>query len=851
MTDALIGKMLGHYRLIERRGQGGMGLVYRAHDERLDCDVAVKLLPPDAVSDPGARALLLREARNAAALKHPNICTIHTVAESEGHVFIAMEYVEGTPLSDCIGSGGMPVESVLRYGAQIADALAHAHERGIVHRDLKSANVMITPEGRIKVLDFGVARRVTPEDHTGTAAIQSTITEPGGMPGTVPYMAPEVLKGEPADRRSDLWSLGVLLFEMASGQLPFPGQTDYELTARIINDPPPALPLRVPAGLRAVILHCLSKEPAERYQRAGEVRAALETLVTTPEAIPVAPAPAPAVARRLSNVALVLGAVVVVAALIWAIRSFIPPPRPPTRTQLTSAEGAVSSARFAPDGRSVIYTADWGGKPYGLYSARPGAAETRPLGFENTMLLAISPTEEMAVLKDFLVCPGPCAVGTLAIASPGGGSPKRTLEGVEWADWGPDGKDLAVVRDDSLGKFVLEYPLGNPLYATGGWITHPRVSRKGDLVAFIEHPGTGDYSGSIAVVDRSNHRRTLTDGWKKVWGLAWSPSGREVWFTGLKSGGDRALYAVSLTGRTRRVHEESSDFVLMDVHADGRALLVRQTNRARIVGIFPGDQEAREVPGLDYPLSVSLSADGSTLLIQEVGVGGEDLEGSMYLLRSDGSQKVGLGHGEALALSPDGQWVLAKMKAPEPAPLVLIPTGSGLPRPLPRDSITRQAASWFPDGERFVFTGSERGRGVRTYVQSVHGGAPRPITPEGIAGIVLSPDGKWIAVPGRDTLYSTAGEPPKVVPDLADAGVPLAWAADGRSLFVEHRDVTLHTIYRFDLATGDRENWMELVPPEEAGVVGMFNTLLTPDGKYYAYTYERNLADLYLFEGLK
>ena len=244
MTDALVGRTLGHYRLIERRGEGGMGLVYRAHDERLDCDVAVKVLPPEAVADPSARTLLLREARNAAALKHPNICTIHTVAESEGHVFIAMEYVEGTPLGDRIGSGGMPVESVLRYGAQIADALAHAHERGIVHRDLKSANVMITPEGRVKVLDFGVARRVTPEDHPGAATIRSTITEAGETAGTLPYMAPEVLKGEPADRRSDLWSLGVLLSEMASGQLPFTGQTAYELTGRILHDPPPALPAR-------------------------------------------------------------------------------------------------------------------------------------------------------------------------------------------------------------------------------------------------------------------------------------------------------------------------------------------------------------------------------------------------------------------------------------------------------------------------------------------------------------------------------------------------------------------------------------------------------------------------------
>ena len=848
MTDALIGKMLGHYRLIERRGEGGMGLVYRAHDERLDCDVAVKLLPPHAVADPGARALLLREARNAAALKHPNICTIHTVAESDGHVFIAMEYVEGTPLGERIGSGGMPVESVLRYGAQIADALAHAHERGIVHRDLKSANVMITPEGRVKVLDFGVARRVTPEDYVGTAARQSTITEARGMAGTVPYMAPEVLKGEPADRRSDLWSLGVLLFEMASGQLPFSGQTIYELTGSIIHDPLPALPTRVPAGLRAVILHCLAKEPSERYQRAGEVRAALEALVTSQDAIPVPPVPPGP--RSWRKFALVLGVAVAAAALVWTAASHMPA-RAPTLTQLTSGNGAVGMARFAPDGRSVVYTADWDGKPYGLYSARPGSAESHPLGFENTWLLAISPTEEMAVLGDFNVCPGPYGLGTLALTTLGGGSPRKKLEHVEWADWSPDGKNLAVVRDDLQGKFVLEYPVGNPLYATAGWITHPRVSREGDRVAFIEHPVESAFRGEIVVVDMAKHRRALTKMWRNLWGLAWSPSGREVWFTGRKSGAASALYSVALSGRTRRVHEESSDFVLMDVHPDGRALLVRQTDRAQIVGMFPGDRQARDVPGLDYPLSVSLSADGSTLLVQEVGVGGEGPRGSMYLIRTDRSQTVRLGVGEALALSPDGLWVLAKLPAPEPAPLALVPTGPGEPRPLPRDSITCIAASWFPDGERFVFAGSERGHGMRTYVQSIHGGAPRPITPEGIAGTVLSPDGQWVAVPRTDTLYSTMGKPPRVVPDLTDAGIPLAWTADGKSLFVEQREATVHTIYRFNLATGEREPWKELVPPEEGGVVDMYNTLLTPDGKYYAFTYERNLSDLFLFEGLR
>ena len=663
-------------------------------------------------------------------------------------------------------------------------------------------------------------------------------------------MAPEVLRGEPADRRSDLWSLGVLLFEMASGTLPFAGQTSFELSGRIINDPPPLLPERVPAGLRAVILHCLTKEPTVRYQRAGEVRAALEALVTTPDAIPALPARA--TGWRWPKLALVVGATIAVGVAVWPeVSRLLRLLRPaPTLTQLTSGNGVVGMARFAPDGRSAVYTADWDGNPFGLYSARPGSADSQPLGFKNTWLLALSSREELAVLSEPLVCPGPYGIGTLALTTLGGDAPKKQLENVEWADWSPDGERLAVVYDDFHGKFVLEYPLGNPLYSTVGWITHARVSRKGDRVAFIEHPIESAYSGHVAVVDLAKRKRRLTGEWKNLWGLAWSPDGRELWFTGLQSG-PRALHAVSLTGTTHELHGESSDLVLMDVHPDGRALIARQTNRTRIVGMFPGDSKPREVPGLDYPLSVSLSADGSLLLVQEVGAGGEGSSRSMYLVRTNGAQKIHLGQGVGLALSPDGKWVLAKTTGPDPAPVVLIPTGPGATRALPRDGITRVVASWCPDGGRFVFVGSESGHGVRTYVQSVRGEAPLPITPEGVASTVLSPDGHWIAVPGSDTLYSTAGEPPRVVRDLASAGTPLVWAADGKSLFVELRETTTHTIYRFNLATGEREPWNELTPPDEAGVVNMYNTLLTPDGKYYAYTYERDLGDLFLFKGLK
>jgi len=278
----MTGKTIAHYQVLEKIGEGGMGVVWKARDTQLDRDVALKVLPPDAVTDPTARARLLREARTASKLNHPHICTIYEVGESDGLVFIAMELVEGQPLSARLAAGALRVEEVLRFGLQLADALAHAHRRGIVHRDLKSANVVLTPETRVKVLDFGLAKRFkaeTGEDAT-TLTQQDTITAAGAVAGTPSYMAPEQFRGRPADARSDIWALGVMLYEMASGVRPFQGNTGFELISAIMNQPPPSLPPgpggAPPAWLRSVIERCLEKDPARRYQSSDEVRAALE-----------------------------------------------------------------------------------------------------------------------------------------------------------------------------------------------------------------------------------------------------------------------------------------------------------------------------------------------------------------------------------------------------------------------------------------------------------------------------------------------------------------------------------------------------------------------------------------------
>src|SRR5262249_31491062 len=319
----MVGRTLGHYQILEKIGAGGMGVVYRARDRQLERTVAVKVVGGPGQVDENARARLLREARTASALNHPNICTIHEAGVADGETYIAMELVEGRPLSDMIPTDGLPVEMAIRYGAQIADALAHAQERGVVHRDLKSSNVIITPEGRAKVRDFGLAKRVIEKSEDATRS--EPLTETGAVAGTLSYMAPEVLRGEPADARSDLWALGVMLYQAVTGTLPFRGSTAFDISSSILRDAAAPLPPHVPPGLATIIQRLLAKQPGERYQRAGEVRAALEAI--QPGVAVSGPVPVVRVSRRRWLWA--AGSVVVAAGFVWFGLQWRTKPRAP------------------------------------------------------------------------------------------------------------------------------------------------------------------------------------------------------------------------------------------------------------------------------------------------------------------------------------------------------------------------------------------------------------------------------------------------------------------------------------------------------------------------------------------
>jgi Tol biopolymer transport system component len=829
--------------------------------------VAVKVLPEGVSSDSERLKRFEKEARSASSLNHQNIVTIHDIG-SEGDVsYIAMELVEGTTLRAALAPGPLPVKKSLQVAQQIAEGLARAHEAGIVHRDLKPENVMLKKDGLVKILDFGLAKLsgTSAGSDSGSQLPTMTGTQPGVVVGTVSYMSPEQASGEQVDFRSDQFSFGSILYEICTGKRAFSRRTAVDTLAAILNEEPPAiseLNPQTPAPLRWIVERCLSKEAKERYSATDDLARDIGLLrehISEGLSLSGQLAPGTSATRRgrsRGRLGLLLGGVAAATALLCAAVAWVALQRlserpPPAFRQLTFRRGQILSARFGPDGRTVLYSAAWNGKPVEVFAGLPDSPDYRPFGLEGAEVLSVARTGgSMAVLQNRVAVDAYRQTGTLAqVSVVSAAAPRDILKQIEWADWAPEGKSLAIVRMGP-SKMRLEYPPGKVLYETSGWVSHPRVSSDGGLLAFIDHPTLNDDGGSIAIVDRSARVRRLSEPFASAFGLAWSPDG-EVWFTASRVGLNRSLFSATLGGRVRERIRVPGLLTLQDISSDGRVLVTQDSVRTEVVALPPGESIERDLTWLDYPAPASISADGKKILFSETGEGG-GAGYSVYIRSTDGTPAIRLGEGLAQDLSPDGEWALAILQTDEPQ-LVAYPTGAGEAKLFPKEGLWVDWAKWMPDGKQVLLTAKEKGKAQRIYLWDPGGGKPRAVVPENYSGgISMSPDGKWTVVAGPDRLYLyplTGGEPIPIR-GLEPGDAVDEWSRDGRYLFVHRGGEVPVKVFRLELSTGHKQLWRTLMPADAAGVRGI--SLKPAKGvDSYIYFYPRTLSALYLIQGVR
>jgi Tol biopolymer transport system component len=847
------GTRLGSYEIVSFLGAGGMGTVYRARDSRLGRDVALKVLPRGS-DDPGRLRRFQTEAKAAAALSHPHIVSVHDVGETDGTAYIVSELVPGGTLTALLERGPLPVKRLLDLAIPLADALAAAHAGGIVHRDLKPDNILLAQDGRPKIADFGLAKYLAPvpsDGETERTTLDDDRTREGTVFGTVGYMSPEQAGGKPLDFRSDQFSFGSVLYEMATGARAFRRNTAVDTLAAILNEEPEPIDRANPAvaaPLRWTIERCLAKDPENRYASTADLPRELATirehLAESMHGTNAEPAP------RRRGLALVMAAAALLGAGLFAARLLSRPAAAPLPSfqQLTFRRGNTLHARYTPDGGSIVYAAAWDGNPAEIFEARLDGAEARRFGVENADVLSVSSKGELALLLKKTKVRIGSGIGTLAVVPLSGGVPRELVEDVVLADWSPDGTQLAVARKKGL-ESVIEYPVGQVVYTTtkSFWLSM-RVSPNGQQIAFVETNETAD-SYDLKVVDRFGTVTTLLHlDEENVQGLVWAGD-REI-LAALDRAGSGGftgrIVSIDTRGRVRTLSSLPIWTFVQDARPDGSLLVGQSKGNNDLIFASSTEPAGRNLAALTDAYLNDLSEDGEWLLFSG--------SGNTYLRMTDGSPAVRLAKGTFGTISPDWRSVVLRASEHE---IGIVPVKAGATRTISvGDLVLEGHPRILSDGTTLLFGAAGSDGKDRLYVTDTSAAKPRVISGpiENLGWTVTSPDEKEVAVSDPVNglqIFRLDGAPPRKVDGLDRDDGAFAWSADGRSLYVaKDGDVPLR-VELFDLASGEKTLWKTLTPPDLVGVYWTGNPAVSRDGRYWAYQVSRNTADeLWQIKGL-
>lgn len=863
------GTKIGPYEILSPLGAGGMGEVYRARDTRLGRDVAIKVLPASMARDNERLRRFETEARAIAALNHPNILSIHDIGTHDGAPYLVSECLEGQSLRMELSGGALPLRSTVEYGTAIAQGLAAAHDKGIIHRDLKPENIFITRDGRVKILDFGLAKLARLEASSDGATLDPGLTSAGVVLGTAAYMSPEQVKGDPVDARSDIFALGTILYELLAGQRAFRRDTSAETMTAILKEDPPEISTTgktISPAMERIIRRCLEKKPLQRFQSARDLAFALEGVSGISSSSATAVAQSASQPRRTPVIVAGVLMLALVGVSSWLLGRRTANISSPTYHQLTFERGLVYAARFAADGRTIYYSASWNGQPVQIYSTMPKGPESRPLNLVNSTLFAVSPSDLAISVGCTDRYIGSC-VGTLADAPVGGGAPREIAPDVVAADWTSDFKEMALVQQVA-GKYRVEFPRGKTIYESGLPLGYLRISPDANAVAFCEFFGLDGDGGNVVAVDSNGKELLHSEGFTSMEGLAWSPSGKEVWAAATRTNGwADAIWGLGLSGKDpngkeRIVLRLPGMVRLHDVATDGRILLTHENWRSDLQYRGLKDLQERNLSWLDYANLSDLSDDGSLIAFDDWGeaAGVGDLA---YVRKTDGSPATKLGQYYVPILSPDGRFVLTTDASLSgfSADALLVPTGTGEIQRISTGRPGGAGAMGFMPGGKAIYSINLDGQAWRISLQDLPSGSPHfispPISPTGgghFESHLASPDGKWIFahdLSGQCALYPVAGGTSRGIPGCKADDIWIHWSVDGKSGYVYHDEKTSAPVFHIDVASGKRDRASTLMPGDPAGVTSIYRVRMTADGKTYAYSYVRELSDLFLVEGVQ